>query len=636
MQCRSEPGVVADGRPRPPRERPACAAERPVASLARQGRRRNAAPADGPCLERIGRFAREPRLARAAGVACLLALALLASPRAEAQTEIWSATLTPQDTGNNVFGCDNDEIDTAAQCSNTSVLSDDDFTVGTTDHSIKFLVNQAGIYLQFRVFPALTNGDTLTLVVGTTSLAFSDADFVGEETLWIWENTGLSWTAGTDVSLRLLANTAPGVPTGITATANGHSRIDLAWTAPVDTGGSAITGYRIEVSSGGDSWTDLVANTGSTATAYAHMGLNARTTRYYRVSAINAVGTSNPSHSDGATTEAEPSLVSNLGSASTTAIRLGAASDSKDAVQLFTTGTNPGGYTLTGIGLNLHRAGGVDVAPAAVKVHEVTVTGTAVTLVGTPVATLTFSGTGIAAGVETFTTSIDTPLDPSTTYGVFVEATGAGSYWDQATTGAEDATPAAGWSIGDQAATRAHNSTGAFTLGSAGPGMIRVNGVVGTNAPPTGADKTVATGEDRPYTFAAADFGFADTDDGDVLASVRIVTLPGVGRLALDGTAVVANDAVTKTDIDDDKLTFRPAQRCARRPLYDLHLQGERRHGRQHRRLHDDHRRDGRPRPRLHGAQLRRPARDLDRHGDGGAVRIKFVWTHYWLRIRRR
>ena len=62
--------------------------------------------------------------------------------------------------------------------------------------------------------------------------------------------------------------------------------------------------------------------------------------------------------------------------------------------------------------------------------------------------------------------------------------------------------------------------------------------------------------------------------------------------------------------------------RCARRPLYDLHLHGERRHGRQRQRLHDDHRRDGRPRPRLRGARYRRrrPARNLDRHGDGGAV----------------
>ena len=75
-------------------------------------------------------------------------------------------------------------------------------------------------------------------------------------------------------------NTAPGAPTGLTATANGPSRINLAWAAPGDTGGTAITGYKIEVSpDGSSSWTDRVANTGNTATTYTHMGLNAATTR---------------------------------------------------------------------------------------------------------------------------------------------------------------------------------------------------------------------------------------------------------------------------------------------------------------------------------------------------------------------
>ena len=49
------------------------------------------------------------------------------------------------------------------------------------------------------------------------------------------------------------------------------------------------------------------------------------------------------------------------------------------------------------------------------------------------------------------------------------------------------------------------------------------------------------------------------TDTGDTLASVKIVTLPGLGTLALDGTAVMQNDAVDWDDIEDDKLTFRPA-----------------------------------------------------------------------------
>ena len=99
--------------------------------------------------------------------------------------------------------------------------------------------------------------------------------------------------------------TAPGAPTGLSATASGTTAINLSWSAPASTGGSAITGYRIEVSSnGGSSWTNLVANTGNANTTYAHTGLTAGTTRHYRVSAINANGTGVPSNVANATTGA--------------------------------------------------------------------------------------------------------------------------------------------------------------------------------------------------------------------------------------------------------------------------------------------------------------------------------------------
>ena len=94
---------------------------------------------------------------------------------------------------------------------------------------------------------------------------------------------------------------APGVPTGLTASPHGRNRIDLSWVAPTDTGGSAITGYRIEVSSdAGTTWSDLVANTGSTGATYEHTGLDFGSTRHYRVSAINAGGTGSPSNVAGA------------------------------------------------------------------------------------------------------------------------------------------------------------------------------------------------------------------------------------------------------------------------------------------------------------------------------------------------
>ena len=58
--------------------------------------------------------------------------------------------------------------------------------------------------------------------------------------------------------------TVPGAPRNLRATASGQTQIDLAWDAPSSNGNSAITGYKIEVSTNaGSSWSDLVADTGN-------------------------------------------------------------------------------------------------------------------------------------------------------------------------------------------------------------------------------------------------------------------------------------------------------------------------------------------------------------------------------------
>ena len=81
--------------------------------------------------------------------------------------------------------------------------------------------------------------------------------------------------------------------------------------------------------------------------------------------------------------------------------------------------------------------------------------------------------------------------------------------------------------------------------------------VTPVNDAPTGADKTVTTAEDTPYTFSAADFAFTDVDAGDTLASVTVVTLPGAGALARSGTPVTAGQSVAAGDLGN--LTFTPA-----------------------------------------------------------------------------
>ena len=101
------------------------------------------------------------------------------------------------------------------------------------------------------------------------------------------------WT--TDVTTTTAQNSdpvPPSFPHGLTATGVGETQINLSWNAPFDDDGASIDGYRIEVSQRrGSGWSDLVANTGNSSRSYAHTGLNAGVTRYYRVSAINRAGT---------------------------------------------------------------------------------------------------------------------------------------------------------------------------------------------------------------------------------------------------------------------------------------------------------------------------------------------------------
>ena len=143
----------------------------------------------------------------------------------------------------------------------------------------------------------------------------------------------------------------PGAPTGLTATASGATAINLSWSAPGSTGGSAITGYKIEVSANGTSgWTDLVANTSNTTTTYAHTGLTAGDTRHYRVSAINTNGTGDPSNVANATTGqttvtfgASSYTAAEGGATATVAVQLSAAASASVTIPL--TKAHRGGAT---------------------------------------------------------------------------------------------------------------------------------------------------------------------------------------------------------------------------------------------------------------------------------------------------
>ena len=107
--------------------------------------------------------------------------------------------------------------------------------------------------------------------------------------------------------------TVPSAPVRLSARANGQNQIDLTWSAPSNDGGAPVTGYRIESSPNGSSWTPLRSNTSSNATSFSHTGLAPATKRYYRVYAINTAGRSPASNVANATTDATvPAAPTNL------------------------------------------------------------------------------------------------------------------------------------------------------------------------------------------------------------------------------------------------------------------------------------------------------------------------------------
>ena len=89
------------------------------------------------------------------------------------------------------------------------------------------------------------------------------------------------------------AATVPDPPTGLTATPISPTSVSLAWIPPQNNGSSAITGYKIEYKTPPADYSVLV--TLGNVTKYNQTGLTTGKSYIYRVSAINSVGTSNPS-----------------------------------------------------------------------------------------------------------------------------------------------------------------------------------------------------------------------------------------------------------------------------------------------------------------------------------------------------
>ena len=99
--------------------------------------------------------------------------------------------------------------------------------------------------------------------------------------------------------------TVPAAPTAVTA-AGGNTQVAVAWTAPADNGGSAITGYVVTPFIGAAPQTPVNVGIVTSTTV---TGLTNGTAYTFRVAAVNAVGTGTQSAASNAATPQTPATV---------------------------------------------------------------------------------------------------------------------------------------------------------------------------------------------------------------------------------------------------------------------------------------------------------------------------------------
>ena len=163
----------------------------------------------------------------------------------------------------------------------------------------------------YRIQQSTDNGSTWTTVVSTTGSAATSRIVTGL-TNGMAYRFRVAAINSVDVGAYSVASNSvtptaavPGAPTAVTAVA-GDAEAIVGWVAPASTGGSPITGYRIEQQRGSGEWTVAIANTSSTTTNAVVTGLTNGDSYRFRVAAINASGTGANSEPSNAVTPEEP------------------------------------------------------------------------------------------------------------------------------------------------------------------------------------------------------------------------------------------------------------------------------------------------------------------------------------------
>jgi hypothetical protein len=200
------------------------------------------------------------------------------------------------------------------------------------------------------VYAATQAGLGISADGGATFVNYTTANGLGNEGVRGVFAAGSTVYAATDGGLSIGSEpTVPGSPTGVSGVA-GNGEVTVSWTAPADDGGSAITGYAVTASPGGQTCT----TTGATSCVVS--GLTNGTPYTFTVVATNAVGDSSSSGASAPVTPdvaipGSPSGVSGVaGNGEVTVSWTAPADDGGSAVTGYAVTASPGGQTCTTTG----------------------------------------------------------------------------------------------------------------------------------------------------------------------------------------------------------------------------------------------------------------------------------------------
>ena len=238
---------------------------------------------------------------------------------------------------------------TVDQASITQTLADVTVTVANPQNTVQV------VFVRYRVagdaWPSAPNLFLATSGSGT-AVTFTLSGLTGNTAYDVAASLDETFASGVKTASFTTSPTKPGKTEFVNVTFKSDGSLLIAWTAPSNDGGSAITGYTVQWKSGSQGFGDPSREhtTGASAITYAITGLTNGTEYTVRVIAVNAVGDGPPSDTTTGTPVGPPDAPPNVQAGSghqQLTVSWGAPNDGGSAITEYTLQWKSGGQSFS-------------------------------------------------------------------------------------------------------------------------------------------------------------------------------------------------------------------------------------------------------------------------------------------------